>query len=219
MNVSAQQRIYVVLCATFITALLVADTTAGKFFLIGDLEVSVGVVPFPITFIVTDIVNEYYGRRGARFLTGLGMAMIIFAFLIIFTARLLPVAPGSPVAQASFDNVFGLSLRLFAASLAAYLAGQLTDIYAFNFYKKMTNTRHLWLRATGSTAISQVIDTSFVNFGALWGYKTVPQILEICVYSYLYKMAVAIALTPVCYLAHDVITRRFGIEPAPVEEA
>jgi len=191
-----RHQLYVILVCIFLTALLVADMTAGKFFAFGGLAISVGVIPFPITFVLTDVVNEYYGRRGARLLTVLGMAMLVFAFSIIFLARELPVASVSPIPQPAFDQVFGLSFRFFSASLVAYTLGQLTDIYAFQFYKRMTESRHLWLRATGSTALSQVIDTSVVTFVALTGTLPVGEIAKVAALSYAYKMIVAVLLTP-----------------------
>jgi uncharacterized integral membrane protein (TIGR00697 family) len=212
-----RQRLYVILCAIFLTALLVADVTAGKFFAVGDLAISVGVIPFPITFVLTDVVNEYYGKRGARLLTFIGMAMLVFAFSIIFLARALPVAAISPISQQAFDQVFGLSFRFFSASLVAYTLGQLTDIYAFQFYKRLTESRHLWLRATGSTALSQIIDTSVVCFVALYGTMSLGDIAAVAGLSYLYKMTVAILLTPACYLAHAIVTDRMGIPPLPAD--
>lgn len=209
------QRIYIVLSALFLTSLLIADVTAGKFFHIGPLEISVGVIPFPIAFILTDVVNEYYGRRGARFMTYLGMIALVFGFLIILTARMLPASAASPVPQTAFDAVFGLSFRFFGASLAAYLLGQLVDIHAFHFYKRLTESRHLWLRAVGSTLVSQIVDTLAVTFAALAGRRAFGNILQIAGISYAYKMLVAVLLTPLVYVAHDILTRRFGIEPAP----
>lgn len=217
-EINARQKLYIVLTCIFVTSLLTADIVAGKFFQLGTLSVSVGVVPFPIAFLLTDIVNEYYGRRGARFMTAVGMAMILLAFGIIMMARVLPVAEGSPVPQPAIDAVFGLSARLFGASLAAYLISQFVDIYSFHFTKRITNSKHLWLRALGSTVLSQVVDTIAVNFGSLLGTRPASEIWVITGYSYLYKIAVAAVLTPLCYLAHSIITDRLGIEPASVDE-
>lgn len=224
---SLGHRLYLFLVCAFVTSLLVADIVAGKFFVadmsllgvwpIGRLEMSVGTVAFPVAFLLTDIVNEYYGRDGARLMTGLGMAMLLLAFGIITLARFLPISEHSPIPQDAFDSVFGLSLRLFVSSLVAYLISQLIDIYAFHAMKTVTRSKHLWLRAIGSTALSQVVDTVVVNFGALlWTYP-VPAIVEIIIASYLYKLVVATLLTPLCYLAHDLITVRLGIEPAPID--
>ncbi|MBK8170274.1 MAG: queuosine precursor transporter [Sandaracinaceae bacterium] len=217
-EINARQKLYIVLTCIFVTSLLTADIVAGKYFQIGGLSISVGVIPFPIAFLLTDIVNEYYGRKGARFLTAVGMAMIVFAFAIIMLARALPVSDISPVPQQAIDAVFGLSARLFGASLLAYLISQFVDIYSFHFAKKITNSRHLWLRALGSTVLSQVVDTVFVTFGSLLGTVPVGKILVITLWSYLYKVSVAAVLTPLCYLAHDIITDRLGIEPASVDE-
>ena len=217
-TLDAKQRLYFVLTAIFLTSLLVADIVAGKFFTAFGITMSTGTVVFPIAFLLTDIVNEYYGRRGARFLTLVGMAMLVFGFGIIFVARKLPIAHGSPVPQEAFDAVFGLSARLFGASLAAYLIGQFVDIHTFHLTKRITHSRHLWLRALGSTAISQVVDTTAVNFGALLGAMPLAEVATIAAWSYVYKMVVAAALTPLCYLAHDVITTRLGIDPAPAED-
>lgn len=217
-TLDAKQRLYFVLTAIFLTSLLVADIVAGKFFTAFGITMSTGTVIFPIAFLLTDIVNEYYGRRGARFLTLIGMAMLVFGFAIIFAARKLPVAHGSPVPQEAFDAVFGLSARLFGASLVAYLIGQYVDIHSFHLTKRITQSRHLWLRALGSTAISQVVDTAAVNFGALLGSMPVGAVATIAGWSYVYKMIVAAALTPLVYLAHEIITRRLGIEPAPAED-
>jgi uncharacterized integral membrane protein (TIGR00697 family) len=214
-----RERLYVILAAIFLTALLVADVTAGKFFALGGMAISVGVIPFPITFVLTDVVNEYYGRRGARLLTFIGMSMLVFAFAIIWVARMLPAAATTPIPQAAFDAVFGQSFRFFGGSLVAYTLGQLIDIYAFQFYKRLTHSKHLWLRATGSTAVSQVVDTTVVTTVALYGVLPMAEIGSVIVASYLYKLAVAITLTPVCYLAHDIITDRLKIPPAPIEES
>jgi uncharacterized integral membrane protein (TIGR00697 family) len=210
-----QHQLYVVLVALFVTCLLVADIVAGKFFRVGDLSMSTGTVAFPIAFLLTDIVNEYYGRRGARVMTSVGMAMLVVGFGIITAARLAPVSDETYVPQEAFDSVFSLTGRLFGASLVAYLVSQLLDIYTFHIVKRVTESRHLWLRAIGSTVLSQVVDTVFVNFGAQLGHLSVERIWEITLWSYLYKIVVAVLLTPLCYVAHEIITTRLGIDPAP----
>lgn len=192
-----------------------ADITAGKFFQIGTLEVSVGVIPFPLAFLITDLVNEYYGRKGAQFLTSLGCAMLVLAFSIIWLTRGLPTAVHSPVSDQAFNEVFGVSFRFFLASLVAFLVSQIADIYTFQWYKRITQSRHLWLRATGSTMVSQVVDTALVNVAALYGVMSLESIFRIAAWSYFYKVLVAILLTPLCYAAHAYITKRWGIEPEP----
>lgn len=210
-------RLYLALVATFLTALLIADVTAGKFFQAGALSISVGIIPFPITFVLTDIVNEYYGREGARLMTAIGAAMLVFAFVLITVARVLPAADNSPIPQASFVAVFGMSWRFFGASFGAFVLGQFADIQAFHAVKRITQSRFLWLRATGSTAISQVVDTLFVNVAALAGLVAAGEIAKIIAVSYAYKMVVAILLTPVLYAVHGFFSARFGLVGAPVE--
>lgn len=214
-ELSRQHQLYLFLVALFVTCLLVADIVAGKYFEVWGIEMSVGTVAFPIAFLLTDIVNEYYGQSGARLMTAIGMSMLVIGFAIILAARFMPVAPQSPIPQPAFEAVFGLSARLFGASLMAYLISQFLDIYAFHVVKRITASRHLWLRAIGSTALSQIVDTIFVNFGANLGLRPFADIAAITLDSYLYKLVVAIALTPLCYLAHEIITRRLGIEPVP----
>ena len=115
------------------------------------------------------MINEFYGSAGARFVTFVGFFMAIFAFVVIFVARLIPAAPFSPVGQAAFDNVLGNANRIFVASLVAYLVGQLVDIAIFQSAKRLTQSRHIWLRSTGSTLISQLIDTLIVTYIAFYG--------------------------------------------------
>jgi queuosine precursor transporter len=218
-RLSARIQLYLVLVSLFVTSLLVAEIVAGKSFAVGTLSMSVGTVTFPVAFVLTDIVNEYYGRPGARFMTAIGMAMLVVGLTLITGARLLPVHPTDTwVSQEAFDEVFGISFRLVAASLVAYFVSQIIDIHFFHMVKSVTQSRHLWLRAVGSTVVSQIVDTFIVNFGAQLGHLPPARILEITLASYLYKIIVAILLTPLCYVAHDIITRRFGIPPAPLDE-
>jgi len=213
LDLTPRHRLYLVLVSIFITTLLVADIIAGKLFVLGGVSIPVGTVAFPISFLLTDVVNEYYGRPGSRLMTWVGMAMLIVGFGIITAARFAPPADDTYVSQASFDAVFGLAPRLFGASLVAFLVSQYLDIYTFHIVKKVTQSRHLWLRAIGSTALSQVVDTLFVNFGAWIGLRPMDAIIETTVWSYVYKMIVAALLTPLCYVAHEIITSRMGILP------
>ena len=209
-----KQRLFVVLAAIFLTALLIANVIAGKLFTLGGLVLSVGVIPFPITFILTDVVNEYYGKEGARFLTLVGLAMLLFATGMLMLGGALPIAGQSWVTAQSYENVFGLSWRLFLGSLCAYVLGQISDIYSFGAIKRITGSRLIWLRATGSTALSQVIDTIVVNVAIFAGSMAAGEIAGLVWRSYVYKMGVAVLLTPLLYLAHLIITRWLGIRAA-----
>ena len=215
-QLSRPQKLYVVCASLFITALVVAEATAGKLFTVIELPftlnifgesfneviMTAGVIAFPITFIITDLLNEYYGKPGIRFVTYLGMMMIIFEFGIIQVAMSVPTSSISLVTEESFNNVFGISGRIIVGSLVAYLVGQLADISLFHWLRRLTNGKHLWLRATGSTFGSQFLDTLIVLSIAFYGLWTIQTILAVTLFNYLYKFIVAILITPVIYGAH-----------------
>lgn len=212
--------------AIFLTALVVAEATAGKLFTVLTLPSSIsilgqefdsvvmtaGVIAFPITFIVTDLLNEYFGKSGIRFVTFIGMGMIIFEFAIIQIAMTVPTAPISPVDGDSFNVVFGASGRIIIGSIIAYLIGQLADISLFHWLRGLTDGKHLWLRATGSTFGSQFLDTFIVLFIAFYGPMTLQTIIAVTLFNYSYKFIVAIVITPVIYAAHWLIDQYLGEE-------
>lgn len=218
------QKLYVVCAGIFLTALVVAEATASKLFTVVQLPftlnilgqsfdevvMTAGVIAFPITFIITDLLNEYFGKPGIKFVTWLGMAMIIFEFGLIQIAMGVPTASISPVPQEAFDTVFGASGRIIIGSLVAYVIGQLVDITLFHWIRNRTKGRHLWLRATGSTFGSQFFDTFIVLFVAFYGPMTLQTIVAVTLFNYGYKFLVAIAITPVIYGAHWLIDRYLG---------
>jgi uncharacterized integral membrane protein (TIGR00697 family) len=211
--------LFTILSAIFLTALILAETTGGKLIQLGFgggivFTLTMGVIPFPITFIVTDIINEYYGRRGIRFITVLGMLMVLFALILLQVEMAVPAAVISPVPDAAFNTVFGISARIILGSLTAYLIGQFVDIYIFHWIRRITRGSMLWLRATGSTIVSQLIDSFVVLFIAFLGPLSAMQILDIGFTNYLYKFGIAIATTPVLYLVHAGVDRYLGHELA-----
>jgi uncharacterized integral membrane protein (TIGR00697 family) len=214
-----QTKLYTVLSGIFLSALILAEITGGKLIQLAVAEgfvftMTMGVVPFPVTFIVTDIINEYYGRKGIRFVTFVGMGMILLVLLILQIDMAIPAAAISPVKDAEFNSVFGVSGRIILGSLAAYLIGQLIDISVFHYLREKTGTRLLWLRATGSTIVSQFIDSFVVLFIAFSGRLAFEQIAEIGITNYVYKFLIAVAITPVLYLVHSVIDRYLGKDVA-----
>ncbi|MCU1280430.1 MAG: hypothetical protein JWM53_3976 [bacterium] len=225
LDLSARQRLYVYLCAVFLTALLIGDTIGSKLFTVAipfgfttlHATLSVGAIWFPITFLLTDVINEFYGSAGARFVTFVGFFMAIFAFFAIWIARLIPAAGFSPVPQAAFENVLGNANRIFLASLVAYLIGQLVDIAVFQSAKRLTQSRHIWLRSTGSTLISQLIDTLVVTYIAFYGKISAAQLRQAATTSYVVKVLLAVGLTPVIYALHAVIHRRMHLEEQPAD--
>ncbi|BBM71009.1 queuosine precursor transporter [Rhodothermus marinus] len=225
---SRPQKVFVVCTAIFITALVLAEATASKFFTafrlpftlhllgmtFGEVVMTAGVLAFPITFIVTDIMNEYFGKKGIRFVTMVGMGMVVFEFALLRLAIAVPAADISPVPQEAFETVFGATGRVILGSLTAYLLGQLADITLFHWLRRLTRGRWLWLRATGSTFGSQFIDTLVVLTVAFAGQLAFPQILAITLFNYGYKFAIAVAITPLIYLAHWLIDAYLGRELA-----
>ena len=218
------QKLFVACASIFITALVVAEATASKFFTAFDLPFTIsifgvdfnsvimtaGVIAFPITFIVTDLLNEYYGKKGIRFVTFVGMVMVIFEFAILQIAMAVPTASISPVPDDAFNSVFGASGRIIIGSLTAYLIGQLTDITLFHWLRKLTHGRKLWLRATGSTFGSQFLDTFIVLIVAFAGQLRIQEILAITLFNYSYKFIIAIVITPLIYAAHWAMDKYLG---------
>ena len=222
------QKVYVVCAAVFLTALVIAESTAGKFFTAFDLPgtlrilgvefdsvvMTAGVIAFPVTFIVTDVMNEYFGKAGIRFVTYVGLGMVVFAFGLLQIALAGPTAPNSPVPDEAFAAVFGTTTRVIIGSLVAYLVGQLVDIALFHRLRQWTEGRHLWLRATGSTLGAQLIDTFVVLTVAFAGQLALGEIVAITLFNYGYKVVIAIGITPLIYLAHMGIDRYLGHESA-----
>lgn len=223
-----RSQLFALLTAIFVTCLLVADITGGKFFRlplfrVGDFEFvthSVGMLAFPITFLLTDLVNEYYGPKAARQLTYLGLLAAGLAFGLIYVDRLLPVAPESPLSQTQFEAVFAMSNRLYIASLSAYMLGQLADIAIFGWLKRLTGGRLVWLRATGSTLVSQGLDSFVVTFVLFWGIADqtgkspdMPTVLRIAATGYILKFVLAVLLTPAIYAGRWLVRTQFGMEP------
>lgn len=225
---SRPQKLFVVCTAIFITALVIAEATASKFFTAFELPftltifgvdfdavvMTAGVIAFPITFIITDLLNEYYGKAGIRFVTFVGMVMIVFEFALLQIAMEVPTASISPVPEEAFNTVFGATGRVILGSLTAYLIGQLTDITLFHWLRRLTQGRMLWLRATGSTFGSQFLDTFIVLTIAFAGQLRFQEILAITLFNYSYKFIIAVIITPIIYLAHWVMDRYLGHDTA-----
>ncbi len=209
------QKLYAVLFGVFLTGLILAEITGSKLIQLSVTEtwvftMTMGVIPFPLTFIVTDLINEYFGKPGIRFVTVVGMIMIALAYVILAIDMAIPAAAISPVMDEQFNSVFGQSNRIILGSLTAYLIGQLIDIQIFHWIRKKTHARLLWLRATGSTFASQFVDSFVVLFIAFYGTIPTGTILNIGVTNYVYKFCLAILITPLIYLAHFAIDRYLG---------
>ena len=214
-RMGASHKLFVYLCAVFVACLLLGDVIGGKTIGTPLGPISVGIIPFPVTFLLTDIVNDFYGRRGAHFLTVLGFWMAVFAWLLLQITTALPAHESTYFTQPEYRKIFGGSSQLFVASIVAYLIGQFLDIRVFQFWKGLTESRHLWLRATGSTVLSQIVDTVTINV-IFWRWTATQSwgwIFAKIFREYGIKLAIAVLLTPVIYALHGAIVRRLKIEP------
>jgi len=236
-------KLFIILGAFFITNAIIAEFIGIKIFSLErsfgitpvgfnffgeedlSFNLSVGVLLWPIVFVMTDVINEYYGKKGVQMLSFMAVGLISYAFLVVLAAiYLIPAdfwpgsysAKGVPDMQAAFKAIFGQGLWIIVGSLVAFMIGQLVDVYVFLAVKKYTGEKMVWLRATGSTFISQLLDSFVVLFIAFYigaGWK-LELVLAIGIVNYLYKFLLAIVLTPLIYLAHFIIDRYLGKETA-----
>ena len=236
-------RLFIVLAGLFAANAIIAEFVGVKIFALettlglppfdwdlfgqtGSLSFTAGVLLWPIVFVMTDVVNEYFGRRGVRFISFLAVGLICYAFLFAYVAiRLAPAAwwvtvnepRGVDDMQAAFAAVFGQGLWTIGGSLVAFLVGQLIDVGIFHRIRRLTGERWIWLRATGSTAVSQLVDSFVVLYIAfVLGPQQWPTSLFLAVgtVNYLYKMAAAIALIPLLYGMRRAIERYLGAADA-----
>lgn len=217
-------RIYQYLGALFITSLVVSNLIFQKFFYwkpFGDIEVfgaplfeiSVGVLPYPITFLITDLISEIFGQKKANQVVTAGIFASFFSMGIILVSDLAPAIPASPVDDTLFRKVFSLSPLAVLASMIAYLCAQYVDIAIYHFWKRITKGRMLWLRNNFSTFSSQFIDT-FTVVGLLCLFGVLPWDLfyGLVVSGFLFKVFIAALDTPLLYLFVYIIRKRFGLE-------
>jgi uncharacterized integral membrane protein (TIGR00697 family) len=236
-------RLFIVLAALFVANAIIAEFVGVKIFALettlglppfdwnlfgqtGSLSFTAGVLLWPIVFVMTDVINEYFGRRGVRFISFLAVALICYAFVFAYLAiRLAPAAwwvtvnqpRGVEDMQAAFAAVFGQGLWTIGGSIVAFLVGQMIDVGIFHRIRQATGERWVWLRATGSTAVSQLVDSFVVLYIAfVLGPQQWPTSLFLAVgtVNYLYKMAAAIALIPLLYGMRRLIERYLGAEDA-----
>ncbi|MDT7829588.1 queuosine precursor transporter [Pricia sp. S334] len=216
-------RIYLYLGALFITSLVVSNLIFQKFFYwnpFGPVEVfgasifeiSVGVLPYPITFLITDLISEIYGRRKANQVVTAGIFASLFSMLIILVAEAAPAIESSPINDKIFTQVFALSPIAVLASMIAYLFAQYIDIGIYHFWKKLTRGRYLWLRNNFSTFLSQFIDT-FTVVGLLCVFGVLPwsMFVGLVISGFLFKVFIAFLDTPFLYFFVYILRKRFHL--------
>ncbi|MDT0684902.1 queuosine precursor transporter [Autumnicola psychrophila] len=212
------QKIYLILGALFIASLVVSNLIFQKFFYwdffgIYTFEISVGILPYPVTFLITDIISEIYGQRKANQIVTAGIFASFFSLLIVFLADAVPATAWSPVGDKLFKTVFGATTIAVFASMLAYLLAQYIDIQLFHFWKKLTKGKHLWLRNNFSTFLSQFVDTFSVLF-LLCSFNRIEWDLfgGLLLSGFLFKFIVAAIDTPFLYLGVYALRRKFGLK-------
>jgi queuosine precursor transporter len=245
---SRQQNLYLILSCIFITNALVAEFSGVKMFsaekLLGflpahislfggirlDFNMSVGVIIWPAVFILSDIVNEYFGKRGVRKLSYITTILVSYSFLAVLGGTKLPPADfwlqvnsldslGRPFdINYAYSTIFRQGLGIIVGSISAFLLSQLVDVYIFHYLRRLTGHRKLWLRATGSTIVSQLVDSFVILTIAFYflGNWRLEQVFKVGIVQYFYKVFLAIALTPVIYVIHAIIDRYLGKETSEV---
>lgn len=239
-------RLFIILAGIFIVNALIAEFIGVKIFslestlgwkpaqihLFGGVysfNLTCGVLLWPVVFVMTDIINEYYGQKGVRFLSWLTICLIGFGFIMVFGA--IQTTPNSwwitskketgiEDMGVAFNGIYGQGMGIIIASMTAFLIGQLVDVVIFHKIKRVTGEKSIWLRATGSTLVSQLIDSFVVLLIAFYFYPKLikgqgepwpfDQLIAICIVNYIYKFIVAILMTPVIYFVHNRIERYLG---------
>lgn len=213
---SRRDIVYLALAGFFVTNAVLGEVTGGKLFSWGPFTLSIGVIPWPVVFLSTDLINEYFGRDGVRKLTFMTIGLIIYAFVVLFLAMQVPAASFSPVTDAQFEAVFGQSLWIIVGSVTAFALSQVVDVGVFWLVRHKTGGRFLWMRATGSTVASQFIDSIVIIGIAFWlpGKVKTSEFLTVAASNYSYKFLIAVGMTPFIYMAHSAIDRFLGREEA-----
>ena len=214
----AAQRVYLLLGALFITSLVVSNLIFQKFFYwdffgIYTFEISVGILPYPITFLITDLISEIYGKKKANQVVTAGIFASFFSLLIVIVANAVTATSWSPVNDTIFSQVFGVTAIAVFASMTAYLLAQYIDIQIFHFWKRLTKGKQLWLRNNFSTFFSQFIDTFSVllllcSFDVIAWNRFGALLLS----GFLFKVLVAALDTPFLYLGVSIFRKRFGLK-------
>jgi queuosine precursor transporter len=238
-----KHTLFMVLMGIFLTNAIVAEIIGGKIFsgettlglqpanlnilgFVMDFNLTAGAVIWPIVFITSDLINEYFGKPGVKRISYLAAILIAYSFIVIFMTIELPPAQwwldanNKDVAgnyfniDFAFSKIMGQGLRIIIGSLTAFLVGQLVDVFVFQKLRKITGPKKLWLRATGSTLVSQLLDSFVVLYIAFYGIFPNQQIVAIGITNYIYKFLVALLLTPAIYLGHYLIDRYLGKDQA-----
>lgn len=219
MNKKQRQKadnLYLTLAGLFITALVVCNLIANKFVSVDlgfyTFTLSAGVLPYPITFLITDILSEMYGRKKTSRVVLMGFAALLFTILILWLGKQFAAIESSPVSDSVYNAAFGNSQRVIFASMTAYLVAQLVDVRSFHFWKRLTNGKMLWLRNNASTMLSQLVDTTLVVGLLFYGKESFETMSGFIIDGWLFKALAAFVDTIPIYIIVWIIRRQFNLK-------
>jgi uncharacterized integral membrane protein (TIGR00697 family) len=215
--------LFIILAGLFITNAVTAELISNKLIQVpiqfnlfgthfGPFATIIGILPWPVVFLLTDLMNEFYGQKAVRRLSWITAGLIAYCFIIVGISLAIPAyeIPGSDLADnASYLKVFGQSQMIIVGSICAFLVSQLLDAFLFDKIKQKTGNRFIWLRSTGSTVVSQVIDSYIVLYVGfvLPGKMSMGTYMTVAPTNYILKLIIAISLTPLIYLGHYLMRR------------
>lgn len=212
-----KDRFYIILAGIFIASLITCNLIANKFVTVNlgfkVFIVSAGILPYPLTFLVTDLISEIYGQKKANLIVFSGFVASIFVLSFLWLGAQFNSIPNSIVDDFTYNAVFQNAWRLITASMVAYLFAQFIDVRVFHFWKKLTNGKHLWLRNNGSTIASQLIDTTLVISILFVGVWDTNQILSAIIDGWIFKMLMALIDTPIIYAVIYFLKGKIDIAP------
>ena len=216
LNTEKSKKIYLYLAAIFIAALVVCNLIANKFIAIDlgfkTFVISAGVLPYPITFLITDILSEIYGKKKTARIVWAGFGASLFVLGVLLLAQQFTAIAGSPVDDETFNKVFGNSWRVIFASMTAYLCAQLIDVRIYHFWKEKTAGKHLWLRNNFSTVFSQLVDTTLVVCVLFLGVRSHSEIIQFILDGWLFKILCAFIDTPLLYASTAFIRNKLDLK-------
>jgi len=212
-----KDRFYIILAGIFIASLVTCNLIANKFVTVNlgfkVFIISAGILPYPLTFLVTDLISEIYGQKKANLVVFSGFVASIFVLSFLWLGAQFNSIPNSIVDDFTYNTVFQNAWRLITASMVAYLFAQFIDVRVFHFWKKLTNGKHLWLRNNGSTIASQLIDTTLVISILFVGVWDTNQILSAIIDGWIFKMLIALLDTPIIYVVIYLLKGKIDIAP------
>ena len=217
-----KDQLYIILVGIFIASLVTCNLIANKFVTINlgfkVFIVSAGILPYPLTFLVTDLISEIYGQKKANLAVFSGFVASIFVLSFLWLGAQFNSIPNSIVDDFTYNTVFQNAWRLITASMVAYLFAQFIDVRVFHFWKKLTNGKHLWLRNNGSTIASQLIDTTLVISILFVGVWDTNQILSAIIDGWIFKMLIALLDTPIIYVVIYLLKGKIDIAPYQIKK-